>query len=151
MKQTKLFKILSFVLALMLIAAMALLGAGCNDNTTTEPSSITESGSETSANQNVLGEGKTSFTLNITFKDGREKTYTINTNKTIVGEALTELGLISGTVGDFGLMIETVDGETVKFEDDGKYWAFYINGEYAMSGVDTTDITAGASYALKVE
>ena len=151
MKQTKLFKILSFVLALMLIAAMALLGAGCNDNTTTEPSSITESGSETSANQNVLGEGATSFTLNITFKDGSEKTYTINTNKTIVGEALTELGLISGTVGDYGLMIETVDGETVKYEDDGKYWAFYINGEYAMSGVDTTDITAGVSYALKVE
>ena len=151
MKQTKLFKILSFVLAFMLIAAMALFGAGCNDNTTTEPSSITESGSETSANQNVLGEGKTSFTLNITFKDGSEKTYTINTNKTIVGEALTELGLISGTVGDYGLMVETVDGETVKFEDDGKYWAFYINGEYAMSGVDTTDITAGASYALKVE
>ncbi|MBQ1186509.1 MAG: DUF4430 domain-containing protein [Clostridia bacterium] len=151
MKQTKLFKILSFVLAFMLIAAMALFGAGCNDNTTTEPSSITESGSETSANQNVLGEGKTSFTLNITFKDGSEKTYTINTNKTIVGEALTELGLISGTVGDYGLMVETVDGETVKYEDDGKYWAFYINGEYAMSGVDTTDITAGASYALKVE
>ena len=151
MKQTKLFKILSFVLAFMLIAAMALFGAGCNDNTTTEPSSITESGSETSANQNVLGEGKTSFTLNITFKDGSEKTYTINTNKTIVGEASTELGLISGTVGDYGLMVETVDGETVKFEDDGKYWAFYINGEYAMSGVDTTDITAGASYALKVE
>ena len=48
-------------------------------------------------------------------------------------------------------MVETVDGETVKYEDGGKYWAFYIDGEYAMSGVDATEITAGETYAFKVE
>ena len=31
-------------------------------------------------------------------------------------------------------------GETVKFEDDGKYWAFYIDGDYAMTGVEKTKI-----------
>ena len=30
-------------------------------------------------------------------------------------------------------------------------WAFYINGEYAMTGVDSTEITEGAEYTFKVE
>lgn len=152
MKMTKLNKILSFILCLALVAAIALFGSGCNDNTTSDPSSSDASSSDTaSTNENVLGQGKTSFTFNITFKDGSEKTYTINTDKTVVGDALTELGVISGSQGAYGLMVETVDGETVKYEDDGKYWAFYINGEYAMTGVDSTEITAGDTYALKVE
>ena len=36
-------------------------------------------------------------------------------------------------------------------DKDGKYWAFYVNGEYASAGVDATDITEGATYAFKVE
>ena len=152
MKKTKLSKILSFVLCLALVTAIAFICIGCNDTTTQEPSSETPSSSESAGTEeNVLGQGETGFTLSITFGDKSEKTYTVNTNKTVVGDALVELGVISGTESTYGLMVETVDGETVKYEDDGKYWAFYIDGEYAMTGVDSTDIVAGSTYSFKVE
>ena len=152
MTKTKFSKILSFILCFVLVAAIALIGAGCNDKKTTNHSSQNLSSSEaSSAEENVLGQGATRFTIEITFKDGSEKSYIINTNKKTVGEALLEVELIAGTVGDYGLMIETVDGETVKYEDDGKYWAFFVDGQYAMSGVDTTNIEIGKAYALKVE
>ena len=32
-----------------------------------------------------------------------------------------------------------------------KQTGFYIGGEYGMTGVDVTEITAGSSYAFKVE
>lgn len=152
MTKTKFSKILSFVLCFVLVAAIALIGAGCNDKTNSDPSSSNPiSSNASSSDDSVLGQGETKFTVNITFKDGSEKTYTVNTDKKTVGEALLDAKLIAGTVGDYGLMVETVDGETVKYADDGKYWAFYIDGQYAMTGVDTTDITAGSVYAFKVE
>ena len=47
--------------------------------------------------------------------------------------------------------MKTVNGITLDYDKDGKYWAFYVDGEYATSGVDSTPITDGASYALKAE
>ena len=152
MTKTKFSKILSFVLCFVLIAAIALVSSGCNDKTNSDRSSSNPASSNASStNGSVLGQGATKFTVSITFKDGSEKTYTVNTDKKTVGEALLEVELIAGTVGDYGLMVETVDGETVKYEDDGKYWAFFVDGQYAMSGVDTTNIEIGKAYALKVE
>ena len=46
---------------------------------------------------------------------------------------------------------KTVNGVTVDYDTDGKYWAFYVDGEYAATGVDSTDITAGATYTFKAE
>ena len=43
------------------------------------------------------------------------------------------------------------DGHNLFYDKDATYWAFYINGEYAMSGVDTTEIEADTSYAFKIE
>ena len=59
--------------------------------------------------------------------------------------------MIAGEDGDYGLYVKTVNGETVDYDKDGKYWAFYINGEYGMTGVDATDIVEGDSYAFKAE
>ncbi len=84
-------------------------------------------------------------------KDGVETLFEIHTDKEIVGEALTELELISGDEGDYGLYVKTVNGITVDYDTDGKYWAFYINDEYASTGVDSTPIAEGESYSFKVE
>lgn len=46
---------------------------------------------------------------------------------------------------------KTVNGMTADYDKDGVYWAFYINGEYAMTGVDATNITDGAQYAFRME
>ena len=76
-------------------------------------------------------------------------TFTIKTDKDTVGAALLEHGLIAGEEGAYGLYIKQVNGITADYDVDQTYWSFYINGEYAMTGVDTTEITEGATYRLE--
>ena len=83
-------------------------------------------------------------------KDGNETKFEIHTDKTVVGDALLELGLIEGEEGPYGLYVKKVNGITAEYEADGTYWAFYIGDDYGMTGVDMTDIEPGATYAFKV-
>ena len=46
---------------------------------------------------------------------------------------------------------KTFNGMTADYDKDGVYWAFYIDGEYAMTGIDATNITDGAQYAFRME
>lgn len=150
MTKTNLKKILSLLLLTVLIAAMALTSVGCGgtENTiTTEPTVVTTA----SNGVTILGEGSKTFAFTVTDFDGKETPFEIHTDKETVGEALIELGLISGDEGEFGLYVKTVNGITADFDKDGKYWAFYIDGEYALTGVDTTIIEDGKTYTFKVE
>ena len=60
-------------------------------------------------------------------------------------------GPMTGDNSEYGLYVKTVNGETADYDKDGAYWAFYINGEYAMSGVDYTAPEAGTTYGFHVE
>ncbi len=159
MKQIK--KSLSLIFCMMLIVAMALFTSGCNDKTAEAPvtqeadaleqTEDVQNGEATDAEVTVLGEGKTQFPFTVVDKDGTEIVFEIHTDKDVVGDALQELGLIAGEQGDFGLYVKTVNGIVADYDVDATYWAFYVNGEYAMSGVDTTTIEADTAYMFKVE
>lgn len=152
MQKTRFSKSLSFIVCIVLIAAMALFTIGCNDNTkTTNPDTSQDTHIESPKDPDVLGEGEHRFTFTVVDADGKESTYEIQTDKTVVGEALLDLGLIAGDEEQYGLYVKTVNGITVDYDSDGKYWAFYIDGEYAMTGVDSTEITEGSTYTFKVE
>ncbi len=101
------------------------------------------------------GEKESETELNFTFKvvhlDGREKCFEVKTHKMYLGDALTEKGYISGYQSQYGLTVETVDGETLDWETSGAYWALYIGSEYAPTGVDSTKIVDGATYTFKAE
>ncbi len=125
-------KVLLSVVSLVLIAAMALTITGCSNN---------ESG-------NPAGNTEKSFVFKVIDLDGTEKSFDITTEAKTVGEALLNEKLISGTNGDDGLMVDTVNGIKYEYTADGAYWAFLINGEYANSGVDTTEIVDGATYSF---
>ncbi len=142
MKRTRLTKVLSLFLCIVLITAMAQMLGSCGKKSADIPSSAAETV--------AVGEGEHEFTLSVKH-DGTEKVFTVKTDEKTVGAALTALGIIEGDEGEFGLYVKAVDGITADFEKDGTYWAFYVNGEYAMSGIDLTDITDGASYALSLE
>ena len=150
-------KLLSLILSMMLIVAMALCTTACSSKkSTTEDSQVkTESSTNekagTSDDSNVLGEGNTEFTCTVVDKEGNETVFEIHTDKTTVGEALLEVGLIDGDVEDYGLYVKEVNGITADYDVDGTYWAFYINDEYASTGVDSTNITEGDNYSFKVE
>lgn len=156
MQMTPLKKWLSLTLCTALMA-VALFTAGCSDNKAADDSgtalSTTTSTSDvsSSASGNVLGEGETTFLFTVTDKEGGETQFEIHTDKTTVGAALLELGLIAGDDSEYGLYVKTVNGITADYDTDGTYWAFYINGEYAPTGVDSTNIAEGATYSFKVE
>ena len=150
MQKTQIKNLLSSLVCIMLIAAMALFASGCNDNTATnEVSSGVTQSSDTQVTE--LGEGDTEFEFTVAYADGKETKFNISTNKKTVGEALLEQELIEGEDGPYGLYVKTVNGETHDYDVDGTYWSFYVNGEYATSGVDTTEIESGARYMFKVE
>ncbi len=145
--------------SLMLIMALTFALTACGDKKENEGNSQTSEQADTSADEvsenksdvEVLGEGEKQFSFVVVDEDGNEKEFEIHTDKQTVGEALLELELIEGDSGEYGLYVKTVNGLTVDYDKDGKYWAFYVNDEYAMSGVDTTNITEGDKYSFKVE
>lgn len=166
----------SLFLCAVLSAAMVLSFTGCNEDNggedvttaesetqiTIEDSSdadqddaqdtdADESAAESAADVTVLGEGQVQFNFEVTDKEGNLTAFEIHTDKTTVGEALVELGLIAGDESEYGLYVKTVNGVTADYDVDGTYWAFYIDGEYAMTGVDSTDVAEGAIYSFKCE
>ena len=160
MKMTNLKKTLSLLLLTVLIAAMALTSAGCGDTEKPQPPQNSEAVDLTTIpphshgedkDVTYLGYGENVFELTVTDYDSNESYFHIHTDKETVGDALLDLGLIAGDEGAYGLYVKTVNGITADYDKDGKYWAFYIDGEYAMSGVDVTKIEAGKAYAFKVE
>lgn len=140
--------ILSLVLVIVLIAAMALSVVSCDkkDVEGDDTAPTTQAESTTS-----IGEGERSFSFAVVFSDGTSKAYTVHTNETIVGDALVGVGLVSGEEGQFGLYVKTIDGVTLDYDKDGKYWAFYVDGKYAPKGVDQTEIEEGKVYSFKAE
>lgn len=168
MNMKRIKKELSLFLCTVLIVAMALVTTGCSDNTknenaangqTTSATEMTSTTETTSADEAVLedaeaavlGEGNTVFNFTVVDKDGNESRFEIHTDKTVVGEALLDLGLIAGEESQYGLFVKSVNGIIADYDVDGTYWAFYVNGEYAQAGVDSTTIAAGESYSFKVE
>ena len=92
-----------------------------------------------------------SFKVIATDLEGNETTFDYTTDKATVGEVLIEEGLIEGHETEYGLYVDSVNGIALDWDKDGKYWAFYINGEYAQTGVDTTNVEDGAVYTFKPE
>lgn len=144
MKRNSMKKWLSLLVCVVLTAAMALCMMGCDKNqeeSPTEPTVFVDGQS--------LGEGALTFTLEVVDLQGNKSTAQIATDETTVGAALLALGVIKGDVEQYGLYIKTVNGITYDYNKDGAYWALYINGEYALAGVDQTDIVAGTTYTLQ--
>lgn len=144
MKNHSIQKTLSLVLVFVLIAAAALTGcSGAPAETTAPPAELQPF--------TILGEGSKSFELTIVDKEGTEHLYLIHTDEEMVGFALLAHQLIEGEEGPYGMYIKSVLGQKLDYETDKMYWSFYVNGEYAMTGVDQTPILEGEQYMLKAE
>ena len=133
--------------AILLIAAVMLgIIAGCGKNNAgaSAPTALSAMYSE----DTELGEGEKTVAVSVETPEGTVK-FTVHTDKDILGEALQDIGLIKGEAGEYGLYIKEVNGITADYDTNRSYWAFYINGEFAMSGVDTTEIDENAQYLLK--
>ena len=138
-------KLLSLILAIITLGACVLALSSCKKEST---DTIWESA--TYKEDKTLGEGATSFTL--TVKAGEKSVvFTIKTDEKIIGEALQKLSVVEGEEGPYGLYVKKVNGILADYDTDGTYWAFYKDGKYMMTGIDVTEIEAGASYELVKE
>ena len=144
--KTKLTKLMSVVLAILMIGALMLTLASCKEETDTD----TLWAEATHKEDKTLGEGATSFTLVVEAGE-KSVTFTVNTDEKIIGEALQKLGIVEGEEGPYGLYVKKVNGILADYNTDGTYWAFYKDGKYMMTGIDVTEIEAGASYELVKE
>ena len=135
-KQTK---IVSLILTLI-ITSCALLG--CN-----RPAAEGLWDNAIYTEDAVIGEGAITVRVSVTAED-KTVLLTVKTDKTVLGDALMEYGLIAGEEGDYGLYVKTVNGILADYDTDGYYWGLYQNGEYMLTGVDTTPIADGEAYEL---
>ena len=157
MNKNSMRKLLSFILCIVLIAAMALLATGCSDKTPvetpkqSEPTGTTptqSTGTQQTPEVIEKGEGATAFQFQVQDLDGTVTKFLVKTDKKVVGDALMEVDLITGDPGPYGLYVKSVNGITADYDKDHTYWAFHINGAYATTGVDTTDIAADTVYSF---
>ena len=122
-------KTLFAVLALVLVAAL-MLGA----YQLLKPSAVAG--------------GKT-ITVTVIHSDGASKEFTYHTDAEYLGEVILTEGLVEGEDGPYGLVIHAVDGEEASWEKAQAYWGFFVNGDYAIEGMNTTEIEDGAVYKLE--
>ena len=96
----------------------------------------------------TLGTGSTTFTLVVEHINDKKVTFTINTNKTILSDALVEVGILEGHNSTYGLYIDAVNGVTHDYDTDQTYWAIYEGDNYASTGIDGITIVNGTTYKL---
>ena len=139
-------KLIALLLVVMMLASLVACGGTDTPDTTPSTEDTLETTQETT--QETTASAGASFTVIVTDLDGTETTFAYTSEAETVGEALVAEGLIAGDESDWGLMVTTVNGITADWATENAYWAFYINGEYAQTGVDATEITDGATYSF---
>ncbi|MDO4731609.1 MAG: DUF4430 domain-containing protein [Clostridia bacterium] len=136
------------VILLSVLILMVLVFGACSNSNNSVSAPVS---SYSSADIKQIGTGDKEFVFEVVDDQGLQENFLVKTDKEFVGEALFELGLIDGTQGAYGLYVKEVNGITLDYEINQKYWAFYINGEYATSGVDKTVVENGCAYSFKAQ
>ena len=91
--------------------------------------------------------GQKTVTLEVLHGDGSTASFTIRTDSENLRGALEQVdGLIVGEESAYGLMVNTVDGETADWNRDQSWWCLTRGGEWIDTGVDDTLISDGEHY-----
>ncbi len=90
-------------------------------------------------------EGTKTLTIQVTHGDGNVNTFTVTTEAEFLGDALMEAGLIQGVNRDYGIFIQTVDGEFAD-ETQNQFWVYTRDGQQVNYGVDMCPTADGEHY-----
>lgn len=87
-------------------------------------------------------EGAKEITVNVDHLAGEDTSFTFTTQAEYLRQALEEQELAAGEESEYGLWVQTVDGETA--DESKQEWCGYdINGVQAEYGVDSQPIADG--------
>lgn len=95
----------------------------------------------------AIGKGETTFEFQVIVGEN-SVTFTVSTDKEILGDALMENSLVAGDESQYGLYVKKVNGITADYDVNQYYWSFSKNGEMMMTGVDGEKIEEGAHYEM---
>lgn len=130
-------------LPLLLCLILAFCIGGCGSNT--KDSDLWANAAYTEDTE--FGEGNVTIQAEVKVNEN-DITFTIHTDTTTLGDALLEHSLIAGDDGEYGLYVKEVNGIQADYDTDKAYWAFYKDGEYLTTGVDSANITDGEHYEI---
>ena len=130
------------ITALVLTVVLALTLIACN---TVDKEGLWENA--THLRDMELGKGAVTVTVEVVAGENKI-TFTVKTDEKTLDLALLEHELIEVTDGPYGYYVTKVNG-IIASDDDNAYWAIYINGEYAMTGITSTEIVEGTVYKLE--
>lgn len=94
--------------------------------------------------------GSKAITIEVVNSKAASETYAIRTDAAFLLQAMEEAeGLtFSGEQGPYGLMINTVNGETADYNVNGAYWSFTVNGEYCNYGASEQPVEDGDAFVI---
>ena len=108
-------------------------------------------------NRTVTQTGSKNIVVEVTKESDITEEYKLSTDAEYLRIAMDELVAngsgfsYDGTDGEYGIMIEYLNGERATYTEDNAYWALYVNGEYGQNGCDTQLVMDGDVYAWKYE
>ena len=91
--------------------------------------------------------GSKTITVEVVHKDESRKEFKITTSADNLRGALDQENLVQGSESEYGLYIETVDGETADSANQ-EWWAVTKDGTMTETGVEGVMIADGEHYEL---
>lgn len=95
-------------------------------------------------------EGSKAITIEVINQADESELYEVNTDAEYLRQAMEEAdGLeFSGQESEYGMMVESVNGESAVYAEDGAYWSFYVNGEYCNNGINSEPVEDGEEFQI---
>lgn len=93
--------------------------------------------------------GNKDITIEVVNKAAESTMYELSTDAEYLKQAMEEAGVsFEGTEGEYGMMVNTVNGETADYSVDGSYWSFFVNEEYCNYGIDAQPVLDGDAFKI---
>jgi len=141
-------RLLALLLVIMMIAVVTLTGCGSDANGDASGDANGATDAAPTGDVQEIGEGDTTFRFEVVDQDENLSVWNVSTDEETLGAALVGVGLIAGDESEWGLMVTEVNGITADFAANSAFWALWVDGEFAMAGVDDTYVESGATYAF---
>ena len=95
-------------------------------------------------------EGLKIVSVEVVMSDGVSEIHETSTDAQYLRGLLDEIDAI--TYGEmqngFGPMVTEVNGEKAIYEENGAYWAFFVNGEYCNYGISDQPVNDGDFFRI---
>lgn len=94
--------------------------------------------------------GEKNITIEVVNQTGQSTVYNVSTDAEYLKQAMDEADGLTygGADSEYGLMIDTVNGEYASYTETGTYWSFYVNGEYCNYGIETQPVTDNDAFQI---